>query len=430
MRIDETRFRAVLDDLLAEDPLACRGVFGISRISFTASVSTLAVSLQRPAMLEVNLDFVREHCRSEDDIKAVLLHEFMHVLFRHTDTFRSMTPLLNIALDSIINATIHRLAGARYSSFFARYYRDARGINQLLHTPDCMKPGSSSFHTLWRDIYAGRVLAGDVYDLLREVALKDLQARLPEGRFLLGNHEDGPPCDFMLELPPEIQKRLESLGRQHLGGGQAGRVTDLELERRKASRVASWEPVLRELIQRFACASPRARRTPVPSPDALLPILHPADRRSMLQSLWSPVFPQSRWPLVAPRPRPVINIYLDVSGSMNEHFPPLVDILIRHSSSLRHPFWAFSDTVEPACIRNGKLRTRTSGGTRMTAVLEHFLQSNAPRAVIITDGICERIAQTLASRLPRGSCAALLLPKGTTQFLAAAGVPCFKLPGE
>ncbi len=92
MLIDKSLLRAILCQLIDENPLACRAVLSICDIEFTESVDTLAVTLSKPVVLKVNLRFVQEHCHTEDQVKAVLVHEFLHILLRHTSEIKVMTP--------------------------------------------------------------------------------------------------------------------------------------------------------------------------------------------------------------------------------------------------------------------------------------------------------------------------------------------------
>ena len=92
--------------------------------SSPTAVPTLCVTLGRMSVLRVNLDFVAAHCTTEDHVKALLVHEFLHVLLGHTLRFATMSPALNIALDAVINAIIHRRLGASYSDVMASYYAD------------------------------------------------------------------------------------------------------------------------------------------------------------------------------------------------------------------------------------------------------------------------------------------------------------------
>jgi len=127
MKIDESSFRSLLQETIDENPLACRAVLSLCRVEFTDSVETLAVTLGSPSILKVNLSFIREHCRSPHHVKAVLVHEFLHILMGHTLKFTTNTPALNIALDAVINASIHKHLGPCASELMSIYYKDAWG---------------------------------------------------------------------------------------------------------------------------------------------------------------------------------------------------------------------------------------------------------------------------------------------------------------
>jgi hypothetical protein len=64
--------------------------------------------------------------------KALLFHEFLHVVLRHTEARREFTPERHLALDAVINAIIHRQLGEAYSSMMAEYYGGASGLTKLL----------------------------------------------------------------------------------------------------------------------------------------------------------------------------------------------------------------------------------------------------------------------------------------------------------
>ncbi len=78
---------------------------------FTDSVPTLAVTCEERPRLLVNLTFVSRHCRSDEKVKAVICHEFLHVLLRHTEQRTPLTPARHLAFDAVINAIIHREYG-------------------------------------------------------------------------------------------------------------------------------------------------------------------------------------------------------------------------------------------------------------------------------------------------------------------------------
>ena len=130
--MNERGFEALLQELIDENPFAVRAILKILEVRFTDSVETMAVTCEEAPSLLVNLSFVREHCRTDEQVKAVLCHEFLHVLLRHTETIGSLTPSRHLAFDAVINAIIHRTHGPDYSSMMAEYYKNETGLRKLL----------------------------------------------------------------------------------------------------------------------------------------------------------------------------------------------------------------------------------------------------------------------------------------------------------
>ena len=85
------RFKSVLAELIDENPFAIRAALKILDVCFTDGVPTLAVTCEERPRLLVNLGFVAAHCRSDAEVKAVICHEFLHVLLRHTEQRAPLT---------------------------------------------------------------------------------------------------------------------------------------------------------------------------------------------------------------------------------------------------------------------------------------------------------------------------------------------------
>lgn len=79
-------FLALYRELIDENPFAVRAVLRILEVTFTDSIPTLAVSCEAQPRFLVNPDFVATHCKTESHVKAVIVHEFLHVLLRHTES--------------------------------------------------------------------------------------------------------------------------------------------------------------------------------------------------------------------------------------------------------------------------------------------------------------------------------------------------------
>jgi hypothetical protein len=118
-------------------------------------------------------------------------------------------------------------------------------------------------------------------------------------------------------------------------------------------------------------------------------VLNASDRRGALRALWSPLIPEIAWDTAHPRPAGSVQIYLDVSGSMNPFLDALIALLSGFSSHIRQPLWAFSTQVHPARIVGGELQTSTTGGTMLGCVYQHIRQTRPAKALIVTDGFVE-----------------------------------------
>jgi predicted metal-dependent peptidase len=126
--MNERRFRSILAELIDENPFAIRALLRIVAVEFTEAVPTLAVTCEERPRLLVNLEFVHEHCRSDAEAKALVCHEFLHVLLRHTEARAPVSPARHLALDAVVNAIVHRQLGDKGSSMMSRYYREAPGF--------------------------------------------------------------------------------------------------------------------------------------------------------------------------------------------------------------------------------------------------------------------------------------------------------------
>jgi hypothetical protein len=225
MNIDEPLFRGLLQELVDENPFAIRAVLRILGLEFTDTVPTLAVTCAERPVLKVNLGFLQDHCATEDHVKAVICHEFLHVLLRHTEERRELTPARHLAFDAVINAIIHRQMGPGYSGMMARYYGNVRGLQRLLRPMD---PGEETGYRArqhdrrrplpqwtraWAALYEGRLVADDIEALAQDCAGAGSRPGAPTGD-LLGNHEE-----LGGRVDGELAEALEQAMREMNGEG-------------------------------------------------------------------------------------------------------------------------------------------------------------------------------------------------------------------
>ncbi len=104
----------------------------------------------------------------------------------------------------------------------------------------------------------------------------------------------------------------------------------------------------------------------------------------------------------------------------------LVRLLGEFAGWVRHPLWAFSTVIAPATIVRGELRTESTGGTALSAVIDHIRKTRPSKALVITDGFVEQChVGRLACHIE-----ALIPSNGTPDTLEASGIPVTRLPAS
>ena len=443
------RFRQLVEELVDENPFAIRAVLRILGIEFTGSVPTLAVTCEERPRLLVNLDFVREHCRTDAEVKALLCHEFLHVLLRHTEARKPFTPARHLALDAVINAIIHREHGPAYSSLMSRYYADAPGLWGLLRPMDAQeeaayrgqfgsRPQWPPWVHAWAGLYRGSLLADDVEALARDVGAKTRGGASTEGTpFALQPGEDGferllgSHDDIDDRLPDALKDALDQALKTMNGHGiwrspksrGVGASAFEAVVARADDPLERWRRRTLQLLREHVQPDARSRALRDAPHAYRIPVLSPGDRRAFLRAQWSPFLPEALWQGAMPRREGTAQVYLDVSGSMSAEMPLVVALLARLSNWVRRPFWAFSDVVAPAVIESGQLKAQTTGGTSMACVLEHVAKTRPPAAVVLTDGYIERLdARTVRQALAGTRLTALVTRDGNPAELRRVGI--------
>ena len=111
-------------------------LLSLLRIEETDAVPTASVSCERRPVLRINPDFVRRHCRTDEHLFLLVMHELHHVLLGHTRLFPRATRAHNLAFDALINAMlVLRFPAEAYRSFFLDLYGGEEGPMRLLAPP-------------------------------------------------------------------------------------------------------------------------------------------------------------------------------------------------------------------------------------------------------------------------------------------------------
>lgn len=446
-------FNAIFQELIDENPFAIRAVLKILEVQFTDTVATLAVTVENRPVLLVNLSFLTNHCRNEKNVKAVIIHEFLHVLLRHTEEKRHFTPARHLALDAVINAIIYRQYGPEYADMMSTYYRDVTDLKKLLrpmtkkerswyYSNECRRNGFPQWARVWISLYAGKLIADDIESLADQFLHANPDIGSVSGPFefgdfsvgdigdLLGNHQE---MDQL--LPEELVQALDQSMKEMNGTGiwrnpksrGIGANPYEALVNAKDEPIRRWQKKTLAILKQNLQPDRSSRISQETITDYQLPVLSPGDRRAFLRSLWAPFLPDATWQTMVRRRGGTAQVYLDVSGSMDAEMPLIISLLGSLSGYIRRPFWAFSDEVAPAVIKNGQLKTSTSGGTSMACVLEHIATTRPASAVVVTDGYIECVDPTLIARTKSTKIHAIVTRDGSPAALETVGIPYTQL---
>ncbi|MFM7177469.1 MAG: hypothetical protein ACKO0X_08620 [Bacteroidota bacterium] len=414
-------------DLADENPFASRALFRISEVRLTEEVCTLAVSLKSNPTLYINQAFVNKHCHTEDDLKAVLLHEFLHVVLEHTNKFQCMNYMLNIALDSIINSIIHRVHGPRFSDFFKRFYIPS-DLQQLLRPFDLNESSRCFNHRtmmVHKRIYSGEISAEDVYELSRTLLI----SRMDLSKIVLIGDHSGKFNDISVENRMMLGDLFKNIKASDFFGKVkfSGEKHELNIVGKKMekAKLIKWQKATIPLLKKCFQSDPMAKKDK--SAPAVLPFLSNQDRRAFALVYSTNLLPLSRMEMPNSLPGELINIYIDVSASMDQTLPELMPLILKFRQYIRLPIWTFSNIVEPAKFIKGSLKCETTNGTVLYEVFSHMVKNKFKKALIITDGYVEEIDHMLMQGIDKRNISAIITSCGKTDMFSEFGIAAYQL---
>lgn len=431
MNWTEQRIRAIITDLTMENPMACRSLLEIAEIQFTEQVPTMAVSLSDRPVLKINMTFCHKHLKSENDVKCVLLHEFLHVLLMHTSIYKDCDTLLNVALDAIINAIICRTAGPDYAGFFERFYPPTVPAILLRPVANWFDPNVKGISDTWRRIhnliYTKGYCADDLHELLIELKQNDQNGDWNNLVFL-GNHEPEDISESNKKVLNDIMEKMTGVDiwKHYHQPGHGGHNKQAEHNVRNF-RMQRWRKSATELIRK--CLTPQ-KQAPIKCAvsTVTMPVLSSGDRRAFLRFRSGGIIPQAVHELLTPIRQEQATVYLDVSGSMDRELETIATLLHQLREWIRLPLLAFSDEVCEARFQNGKLLFNTSGGTTIDCVFDHIRAKQISTALIITDGYLGSMSGKTIAGIQKEKIHFLLTSIHSTTNITDAGFPYRALP--
>ena len=112
----------------------------------------------------------------------------------------------------------------------------------------------------------------------------------------------------------------------------------------------------------------------------------------------------SAWPVFFTRAAQHVpasaNVYLDVSGSMQEYIPWMYGVINGMMRYMAPKIYLFSNKIVEitrAELQQGQLRS--TGGTDFDCVIKHLAAARVPTALVITDGMADISVPELAAKV-------------------------------
>jgi hypothetical protein len=426
--------RRVLDAVPARS-YALGALLSLLRVEATDDVPTACVSCERRPVLRVNPRFVNEHCRSDEHLFVLVMHELHHVLLGHTRLFPRSTLAHNLAFDAVVNALLcARFPQQAYTSFFGDLYGAEESPLRLLAPPGRVRVQPERLEALHGALYEGSATAHEVFDaLVREVGTLELALES-----LLGSHA-GPDASWGTETAdPAVVVAIRRIVEKWPPPRDPirGRSLADALETTSVTPGEDVAAVLRATREALLGAADRgrrqSRRTAGKAP-ALVPLPDATDRRAgVARELGAtPLLYRSAVHHRRGRDEGAAHVYLDVSASMDPWIEDLygaLSSLRRHLAPGVNLFSTRVETIDLRALREG-VRT-TTGGTDVRCVLEHALAGRARRVLVVTDGYVGQPPQELARALDRApiELRVLLTPRGWRKDLEPLAARIQELP--
>lgn len=362
----------------------------ITNVEATENCPTASIDAQ--GVMRYNPAFVQQYVTSPPDLFCLVAHELMHPLFGHF--VYQGGRLENLGADLVINAVLSLLFDAHSGngSLFQRFYAPA-GLEGLLRPRSDMR--QSRYARLYDSFYTGagnRLSTGEAIQTLKVLT----PAEESGGVVLLGGHgtdstgkggrAERPAPDLSQEAIARIAEDLKRATHPP-GGRSAGYAealhrffmdvlkTHLGLKRALLDRFTT-----RQKVDRFRrmVAHPRIGVSPIP--------IRPSKRDFVLLAAGVPPFHYHNVAYRQATQERGLAVYLDVSGSVNQHLPEIIGLLRSLKAELMSIFLFSNKVVEVPFRTLLAGQVQTTYGTDFDCIAEHVLANRLDKAIVFTDG--------------------------------------------
>jgi Putative metallopeptidase domain len=387
MEINLQKTREVLRSTFGRDSFVASF---IKKVQATENCPTACIDAQ--GVMQYNPSFVEQFVTSPADLFCLVTHELMHPMFGHF--VYQNNQLENIGADLVINSAISLLF-TRHSgggALFQKFYKPI-GLEGLL------RPGSdmhqSRYARLYRDFYESHVIGQKLSTGEVIQALKVLTPAIEVPTIvLLGEHR--PSADgavrqgngqaFGSEALARIAEDLRRVAQRPSGhcAGFGEALYDFLIEVLKThmslKRALLDRFTTRQKVDKFRrmVSHPRIGVSPIP--------IQPSKRDFVLLAAGVPPFHYHNVAYRQATQERGLAVYLDVSGSVNQHLPEIIGLLRSLRTELKTIFLFSNKVVEVPFQTLLAGQVQTTYGTDFDCIAEHILANRFDKTVILTDG--------------------------------------------
>lgn len=360
-----------------------------------AETKTACVTCSYKPELIINSDFIDEHCKSDEHLFMLVMHELYHIILGHTTLFNRTSIIDNIAFDAVINAMLCRMfPSEEYVSFFKQ-------INSSKSFPSCLlRPKAEDtpkeMIPLLDLLYESNT--GTYFDTYQSI-IKYLKNNGQLHIFqLLGNHDSNNSIDNPI-LNKIIEKMVEKWPRppkiingRDLGGSVKKEKIIYQFSNKEKRKMIHF---LRKANIEFGNTERNVRNNELIKTDITTFVPNYKDRTITAKKVLIGNCLQYKNDVYLNN---FVNsskcktfVYLDVSGSVLESLKKFIPLLIKPYKNKECIIYTFSTEViktTPNEIIEGKVNT--TGGTDINCIFEHLYslkKNHIPKKIIIfTDG--------------------------------------------
>ncbi len=389
----------------------------LAGIRASRQVPTAAVETGYRSNLLVNPDFVEKHCKRDEHLFLLVMHELWHIILAHTRLYPRATMAHNIAFDAIINAGLARqFSGAEYRGFFESLNPANTFPGCLLRPPqgwpedpiyvDCDPPGARRLVERLYPRNKNSRVAAPLYDEILALIKEDIKKKIERGEVivepvLIGDHDSSDGESTILDDPfmGEVMRRVAGswppppfATRKR---GDSAVYTDWFSAIGPATEEArrAFSRILQRTLSGRSGRMRRRAKVMIPGMSGMNVMPNARDRLTnarRLLGVQGVLYGQPGMVRARAQEQPSrSHVYLDVSGSMAGLLPHLLGLLIPYSAKGYALVYQFSNKVEPMPtedLKRGKIRSTM--GTDINAVLKHMIETKPflRKALIVTDG--------------------------------------------